>query len=437
MKTFVTFSLTTILMLGLVAWTHGHDQEGEKGINSSAGAGIGGNGPWDSKNVSLLSRMGLDEMGGGPSNVLGNDVWGWTDSSTGREYAIMGLTDRTSFVDVTDPTNPAFLGSLESHTGNKAWRDMKVYNNRAYIVSDLNGEHGMQIFDLTELRSASAADPQTFTETAHYTGFNRAHNIAINEDSGFAYVVGSEVASGGLHVLDLKGSSFMPTLVGEFAADGYTHDTQVVNYLGPDTDYAGREVAFNSNEDTLTIVDVTDKSNMTEISRNAYTDSAYAHQGWLSEDQKYFFMDDELDERNSDELIHTTTRVWDVQDLDNPIYLGSHDGTQTTIDHNLYVKDGHIFQANYSSGLRILRINDASTLDLEEVAFFDTYNTDNDVSFNGAWSVYPFFESGTVLVSDRQNGLFMLSANIPEPSSGTLCGLFLIGLLARRSRHNR
>jgi choice-of-anchor B domain-containing protein len=427
----IRFALFVCLFAGSVSSLHGHDQEGEKSIANSAGAGIGGNGPYDSRNVNLLSRLGLDEMHGGPSNVLGNDVWGWTDSLTGREYAIMGMTDRTSFVDVTDPTAPTFLGSLASHTGNRTWRDMKVFNDRAYIVADSNGEHGMQIFDLTQLRSVTS--PQNFSSTAHYDGFNRAHNISINEDSGFAYVVGSEVASGGLHVLDLNGSSFIPTLAGEFADDGYTHDTQVVNYSGPDSDYANREVAFNSNEDTLTIVDVTDKSNMTEISRAGYDNANYAHQGWLSEDHKYFFMDDELDERNSDELIQTTTRVWDVQDLDNPEYLGSYDGVEATIDHNLYVKDGIIYQANYTSGLRMLRINDASTLDLEEIGFFDTYNTDNNVSFNGAWSVYPFFESGTILVSDRQNGLFMLQA-VPEPGTACVVGVLLIGLVSRRRR---
>jgi choice-of-anchor B domain-containing protein len=278
-------------------------------------------------------------------------------------------------------------------------------------------------------------DPHYFSEVGVYTGVTRAHNIAINEESGYAYVVGSNRASGGMHVLDLNGgvNGAMPTFVGNFSADGYTHDAQIVNYIGPDMTYAGKEIAFNSNEDTLTIVDVSDKSNMTQISRTGYTGAEYSHQGWLSEDHQFFFMDDELDERESDTLIQTRTRIWDVSDLDAPVYLGFHEGEAATIDHNLYVKDDFIFQANYTSGLRVLKINDAATLDLEEWGFFDTYAADNDVTFNGAWSVFPYFESGTVVVSDRQGGLFVLSV-IPEPGSLTFLGLTALYVIGRRRR---
>ena len=49
-------------------------------------------------------------------------------------------------------------------------------------------------------------------------------------------------------------------------------------YSGPDTDYQGHEICFNYNEDTLTIVDVTDKSNMKMISRTGYEGAKYTHQ---------------------------------------------------------------------------------------------------------------------------------------------------------------
>jgi choice-of-anchor B domain-containing protein len=269
-----------------------------------------------------------------------------------------------------------------------------------------------------------------------YTAFEEAHNIHVNEDTGYAYVVGSpNVASGGLHVLNLNGGTggVMPTFAGNFSADGYTHDTQVVSYTGPDSNYIGQEIAFNSNEDTLTIVNVTDKSNMTQLSRTGYAGSEYSHQGWLSEDQQFFFMDDELDEYRSDDPMNTRTRVWDVSDLENPVYLGFHSGEKTTIDHNLYVKGDYIFQANYTSGLRVLKINDAASIDLEEWGYFDTYGADDNVTFNGAWSVYPFFESGSILVSDRQNGLFVLSA-VPEPSCLSFLGLSSLALFLRRRR---
>lgn len=406
-----------------------HDDEDAKSVNNSAGANPGnapptgngfGNG-YDSHNINLLGHLWLHEIGNlNASNIIGNDIWGWTDAASGREFALMGLTNRTSFIEVTDPTAPVYLGSLKTTpgTGNRAWRDIKIYNEQAYIVSDGNGAHGLQVFDLTQLLTASPSSttsPHYFSSVGVYNGFTSAHNVIVNEDSGYAYVVGANVASGGLHVLDLNGGSdgAMPTFAGNFSADGYTHDAQVVNYIGPDSDYVNAEIAFNCNEDTLTIVDVTDKSNMTQISRVGYSGSEYSHQGWLSEDQHYFFMDDELDEYRADELIKTRTRVWDVSNLDAPVYLGYHDGERSTIDHNLYVKGDYIYQANYTSGFRMLKINDAATLDLEEWGYFDTYMDDDNVNFNGAWSVFPFFESGTILVSDRQNGLFVLSAVEP------------------------
>lgn len=418
-----------------------HDNEDGKSIGDSAGPSFSSPSSFDSYRIELHSHLLLGEIGSlGANDVLGNDIWGWTDSASGREFALFGLTNGTSFIEVTDPTAPRYLGTLNGTPGtnNVAWRDMKVYNNQMYVVADNSGSHGVQTFDLRQLLTAGVSDPDNpnyFTATGVYTGVTEAHNIFINEDSGFAYVVGSNRASRGLHVLDLNGGggTAMPTFVGNFSADGYTHDTQVVNYIGPDSDYSGREVAFNSNEDTLTIVDVTNKSNMTQISRTGYTGSEYSHQGWLSEDQQFFFMDDELDELRADDPIQTRTRVWDVSDLDNPLYLGYHEGEEFTIDHNLYVKGDLIFQANYTSGMRVLQINDAATLDFEEVAFIDTYGADNNISFNGAWSVFPYFDSGTVIISDRQNGLFIVSV-VPEPGSlGLIC---LVGLtvLGRRRR---
>jgi choice-of-anchor B domain-containing protein len=418
-----------------------HDDNDGKGIGGASGSGSGGDGPFAHSRVQMLSRLPLDEIGSlGASNVLGNDIWGWTDLESGREFAIMGLTNGTSFIEVTDPTAPTYLGTLKTTagTGNRAWRDMKVYKEQAYIVSDSNGAHGVQVFDLNQLLTASASDPTDphyFSEVGIYHGVTSAHNIAINEESGFAYVVGSNKASGGLHVLDLNGgiNGAMPTFVGDFSADGYTHDAQIVNYIGPDIDYAGREIAFNSNTDTLTIADVTNKASMTQISRTGYSGSGYVHQGWLSEDHQFFFMNDELDEKNSSTLIQTRTRVWDVSDLDAPEYLGYHDGEAATIDHNLYIKGDWMFQANYTSGLRVLKINDAATLDFEEWGFFDTYAADDDVTFNGAWSVFPYFDSGTVVVSDRQGGLFVLSV-IPEPGSLTFLGLSALVVIGRRRR---
>lgn len=380
-----------------------------KDFGSSSPAGIGGNGPWASRNVQFLSRLTVNEMGGA-SGVLGNDIWGWTDPLTGKEYAVVGLSDATAFVDVTDPRSPEYLGRLPSQTGNAVWRDVKVYANHAFIVADNNGAHGMQVFDLTNLRSVDPAAPQTFSNTAWYGGVTRCHNVFINEDTGYAYLVGCNVASGGLHIVNVSNPA-NPVFAANFSADGYTHDVQTVVYNGPDKQHVGKEIAFCSNEDTVTIVDVANKANMVMLSRTSYGQSRYTHQGWLSGDQRYFYFDDELDESSLG--VRTRTHVFDCLDLDNPVYAGYFTSPTRAIDHNLYVRGNKIYASNYSSGLRVMQIG-ANPAQMSEVAFFDTFNTHTATNFDGVWSNYPFFESGSIIVNDRQNGLFVLKLSEME-----------------------
>ncbi len=197
-----------------------------------------------------------------------------------------------------------------------------------------------------------------------------------------------------------------PVAAGNFGGDGYTHDCQVVTYQGPDPDYANSEIAFCCNEDTVTIVDVTDKANMFQISRNPYAQDGYTHQGWLSEDHRYFYMGDELDE--SQQGGPTRTHIFDCLDLDNPVYRGFYAGTVNTIDHNLYVKGNRLYCGNYASGLRVLEMDANDPSLLTEVAWFDSYNTNDGVNFDGVWSVYPYYESDVVLIHDRQGGMFLV-----------------------------
>ena len=404
--TLFVFILATIPLCLAFAPHDGADNG--KSIGNSAPPGIGGDGPWDAWNTLLVGRLDLSQIGAVGANVLGNDCWGWTDPQTGKEYAICGLTNATSFIDISDPADPQYLGKLMSQTGNSSWRDMKVFQNHVFIVSDANGDHGMQIFDLTQLRTADPANPSSFSNTAWYDNggqLGSAHNIAINEDSGFAYVVGSGEASGGLHVVDIN-NPLNPFAAGNFGGDGYTHDCQVVNYTGPDPDYTGSEIAFCCNEDTVTIVDVTDKSAMVQISRNPYAEDGYTHQGWLSEDQRYFYMGDELDESQLGGP--TRTHIFDCLDLDNPVYKGFYSAPNNAIDHNLYVKENLLYCGNYASGLRVVEQDATDPAILTEVAYFDTYNLSNGTNFNGVWSVYPYFESGITLINDRQGGMFLV-----------------------------
>ena len=361
-------------------------------------------------NVDLLSTLGVNQVGNGDMN----DIWGWTDPLDGKEYVILGRTNGTAFIDISDPLNPVYLANVNTETSSSLWRDIKVYNNHAFIVSEAGG-HGMQVFDLTRLRNITNP-PVTLLRDAWYSGFGNAHNIVINEESGRAYGVGTNTASGGLHIMDIS-NPLNPTLLGFFSEDGYTHDAQVVNYIGPDGPYSGKEIAFACNENTVTIVDVTDPSDATMIAAEGYSTSAYTHQGWLTEDHRYFVVGDELDEQSSG--INTRTYFFNVEDLNNPFLEYTHVGSNAAIDHNLYLKDGIAYQSNYRAGLRLLDVNNPTNP--EEVGFIDIYPSSNSAAFNGTWSNYPYFASGVVAVSHIEEGLFLVQPNLPEPCTEA-CG---------------
>ena len=163
---------------------------------------VSGQTQYPCQNVELLARVDLAKSG--VESQEGNDIWGWTDSETGREYVLMGLNNKTAFVDMTDPKNPVHVADLLTHSVSSLWRDIKVYKNAAYIVSEAPG-HGIQIYDLTELRGLDPkAMPVKVKETSSYPYFETAHNIAIDEVSGYGYAVGTNTCDSGVHVVDLR-----------------------------------------------------------------------------------------------------------------------------------------------------------------------------------------------------------------------------------------
>jgi choice-of-anchor B domain-containing protein len=355
--------------------------------------------------VDLRAFVPKASLGGGTQNL--NDIWGWVDPLDGREIAIVGRTHGTAFVDVSDPEAPVLLGFLPSHNGGSdAWRDIKVYSDHAFIVADGSGNptHGLQVFDLRTLRGLPPGS--TLTETAHLGGFGPAHNIAINEDTGYAYVVGSNQCSAGLYMVDISEPQ-RPRFAGCFSADGYTHDTQCVVYNGPDTVYTGREICVAYNEDTVTVVDVTNKANPRQLSRTTYAGVRYTHQGWfLDANHRIIIVNDELDETGSN---RTRSYIFDLSDLDAPFELGRYDGETTAIDHNLYTKDGYVFETNYRAGLRILDAAQIASGRLTEVAYFDTIPGSDAAAFSGTWSSYIYFPSGNLVLSDIGGGLFVVT----------------------------
>jgi hypothetical protein len=402
----------------------------------------------------------------------GSDIWGWT-SQSGREIAIMTKSGGTAFVDISNPSNPVHLADLRSHTGlGCLWNDVKVYQNYALIVSEAP-DSGLQVFDLTKLPAANSPGlPIIYNQSdAHYALFGRAHNIVINEETGFAYAVGTtqtgngyQSCDAGLHIISLA-NPLSPSFAGcvdanaytEFetpfalaaqvqilstssrangyaplhleGGDEYTHDAQCVVYQGPDIDYQGKELCFVSNGplgqerinfNSYNIVDVSDKNAPRAVGMFLYDllQSGYAHQGWLTEDHRYWIVNDETDEL--DHGLPTRSFVIDITDLENPsirtIY-SHYDKDQNPYgctDHNLYIKADKMYQANYTCGLAVFDISQLNgdgpiEQSVVEIARFDTYPLNDNVGFEGgAWSVYPYFDSGNLVVSTIEGDLFIL-----------------------------
>ncbi|MBW3658214.1 MAG: choice-of-anchor B family protein [Actinobacteria bacterium] len=399
-------------------------------------------GPFECDGIDLLGFVPAGEF----DSAGISDIWGWTDPDNGDEYVIMGKTNGTAFFRVTDPTAPEYLGELPNAALlQEVWHDVKVFEDHAFIVSE-SEPHGMTVFDLTRLRGVEQA--QEWDADAFYPLNVAAHNIAINEDTGFAYILGGNAGIvapdqclSGLHMVDINepktpifagcyleegGPGTAARIVGGGAEDlspaAYVHDTQCVIYRGPDTDHRGREICFNAAETQIVIADVTDKLLPETLGTLSYDDVGYAHQGWLTEDHRFLITNDELDELNAmragEPGMNTRTVVVDVTDLDAPKVHFEHFHDTISPDHNNYVHEGLVYQSNYSSGLRVLDaafIEDADDPRLEPAAFFDTFPAHSEVTFDGTWSNYPYFDSGTIAVSGRAEGLFLLRLQEDDP----------------------
>ena len=373
---------------------------------------------FDCNEVDLLSFLSIKDLST-ERGVKMTDIWGWTDPVTDVEYVLQARTEGLSFVDIRDPYNPVYVGEILKTEGSpgSAWRDVKVYKDHAFIVADGAGAHGMQVFDLTQLRDVDPSTvPVTFAPTVVYDKLNSSHNIVINEETGFAYSIGNraggETCGGQLHMINIQDPK-NPTFAGCFfyrtpggASSGLAHDAQCVIYRGPDSEYTGKEICFKSSGNAFTIVDVTDKTNPELIARTTYPNLAYTHQGWLSEDQKYFYMNDELDELNGF-VDQTRTLIWDLAELGDPILAKEFMLSTQASDHNLYVRGNLLYQSNYQAGLRILDITDPTNP--VEVGHFDTTpDAGDEAGFGGSWSNYPYFKSGVIAVSSRGEGLFLV-----------------------------
>jgi len=389
-------------------------------------------GEYQCNNVNLHAFLSHEDTGS--ASKAGNDIWGWTSRSR-REFGIVGQTDGVAFVEVNKDGSLSYIGRLDTQTQVVSWRDIKVIGDYAYIGSEAN-DHGLQIFNLNKLEDVKPwynpwfYKPKVFSKEKDitlYKGFGASHNIVAHEEVNMIYAVGGRsganarntTCAGGFFMVDVSNPE-KPTSPGCVGQDGYVHDAQCVIYKGPSKQYRNREICFSFNEDTLTVMDMTNKKDPKVVSRTPYVGNAYSHQGWIvDKNMEYLLLDDELDEQNkvgpaADGF--TTTYIFNIANIEAPINTGLFKSPARSIDHNQYIIDGLSYQANYGSGLRIVDVSsiprDPTGEKVKEVGFFDCHPEDDEVNgvveFLGSWSVYPYFKSGYILLNSIERGVYTL-----------------------------
>ena len=354
-------------------------------------------------NVTLLSWLSLPDFGV-PSGGNGNSCFGYT-SPSGREYAIMGLSNGTAFVEITHPGSPVIVAQIP---GNQSlWRDMRAYSHYVYSVTEANGY--LQVIDVGNIDNGVV----TLVNTITTGGSGNTHTLALNETSGYLYRDGG--STNGLRIYDLNANPASPTYVGQWP-DRYVHESQVVTYPTGGPGNGPRELAIccgglnGGQVDTgIDIVDVTNKASPTRLTHIAYPLPGYSHQAWLTPDRQFLYQNDETDQR-------PYTRVFDASQLNAPTpvltYIGEFQNG-LTVDHNLYTKNNLIYESNYRGGLRVFD-RTQSSLAPTLYASFDTYPEADGLGYNGLWNNYPYFQSGVVIGSDIEKGLFVWWVGTPQ-----------------------
>ncbi len=308
-------------------------------------------------NVDLLAYVPLSNIGANTNNDNTNDIWGWVSPVSGKEYAIVGVSNGTAFVDISTPESPVYLGTLPSHTNSSLWRDVETMDHYCFVGSEASG-HGLQVFDMLQLDNVTT--PTSFIESAYYGGFGNSHTIAIDVESKILMAMGTNTFNGGPHLVDIS-NPLQPTLMGGYAESGYTHDGTILTYYGPDQNHVGDVIIVACN----------------------------GNSGWGV-------------------VTLNATDPTDIQYLDNIGYMNYYQSTNSSIDHNLYTKDQFVYESNYRSGVRILDASRVSTGVLNEVGYFDLFPANDNPQFSGTWSNYPYLPSGVNLATSMYDGFFIL-----------------------------
>ncbi|MFT5082101.1 MAG: choice-of-anchor B domain-containing protein [Lentisphaeria bacterium] len=395
-------------------------------FSTSCSAGVAEGFPCN--NINLQRHFALSELKS--QAQAASDTWGFTDLNTQREYALIGLTNGVAVVDVSDAAN-AYVVSTVTGAGS-SWRDIKIlqqfdqatqrWHAYAYVTNEASG--GLAIIDLSDL-------PNDVSVIPYSSDFGAAHNVYLaNTDYTFGVAL-----SGVAPVLSVAGSSVnggrnrmyaltnpaSPTVIstntGSYMHDTATHrvrdsrkDTQCENSANANV----CQVLADFNEGSVEVWDITDPASPSLLSNIQYNEAGYVHSGWFSEDGLFLFVHDELDER--DNGVNTTVRVYDMSNLRSPQPAGVWSGPSRAIDHNGFVRGNRYYMSNYTEGLTVLDISDPAGP--SRVGHFDTVPSTSAASFSGAWGVFPFYGSNTIVVSDINTGLYVLENDALASANG-------------------
>lgn len=331
----------------------------------------------DQKNVLLLDQWTDTNISIAVEDARFSDLWGFRFQ--GQNYCAVGSSEGVEILRVNendlefiDRKPGAFQGFTVVH------RDFKTYQNYLYAVGD-EGMATLQIFDLSFL-------PDSISKVYDSNGFfNICHNIFIDTLNAKLYACGTNNI--GMKILDIS-NPVSPSLLLDFNDVAYVHDCYVKN----DTAY------LNCGFDGLRVYDFSGGTPILLGLLDFYPNQGYNHSGWLSSDGSVYCF---IDETEGTRIKLCETENLALIQIDET--FGSAD-YQNYVPHNIFVLNQLAFVAYYNQGFRIF---DISKRPIQEIAYYDTFTDETAYKLNGAWGVYVFENTQQIVVSDRQNGIFL------------------------------
>jgi choice-of-anchor B domain-containing protein len=349
-------------------------------------------------NVTLLSQLDPEKDNTGSDNRKYSGCWGWYQSSKNKEYAIVGTSSKTYFIDVTNPNAPVISDSVKSAKNGCTWREMKTYQNYCYIVSDDAPPNSFQIVDMQYLPDSVHV---VYDGTSY---FERAHTVFVDKDKlycgGVTPLVGSTES---MHVYSLATPS-VPVLVRKLSQDvpgiGYVHDM----YVNNDTVFA------SCGGQGLFIIKLLSTNTFSLLSSfGSYPYSGYNHSSWLTTNKKTMVFADEVP-------TGLPAKVIDVSNLASITLVDTIRSHVGATAHNPYVIGNRwCWMSTYQDGIYLYDLTNPSNTTVH--GFFDTHpqhGVNDNFSTNayrGNWGAYPYLPSKIIIACDMQNGIFILDGD--------------------------